>query len=94
MLLELAAELRAARDEHRRDITQLRTDLAGLSTLLGENADLLGQVMIRLRDLEGELGELADRVDTSSSAPSPHQPTMATTAGTIAAVGSPIGRPR
>lgn len=64
MLSELAAELRAARDEHGRDITQLRTDLAGLSTLLGENATLLGQVMPRLRDLEGELGELADRVDT------------------------------
>ncbi|MHA6631869.1 hypothetical protein ACU61A_41105 [Pseudonocardia sichuanensis] len=63
MLSELAGELRAARDEHRRDTEQLRADLAGLSTLVGENADLLGQVMPRVSDLDVELGELADRVD-------------------------------
>jgi hypothetical protein len=29
MLSELAGELRAAREEHRRDVEQLRVDLAG-----------------------------------------------------------------
>ena len=48
MLSELAGELRAARDEHRRDVAQLRTELAGLSTVVGENADLLGQVRPRV----------------------------------------------
>ena len=64
MLSELAGELRAARDEHRRDVDQLRTDLTGLSTLIGENADLLAQVLPRVSDLDVELGQLADRLDS------------------------------
>jgi hypothetical protein len=63
MLSELAGELRAARDEHRRDVEQLRTDLAGVSTLVGENADLLGQVLPRVSDLDVELADLAERLD-------------------------------
>lgn len=62
MLSELAAELRAARDEHRRDVAQLRADLEGLSTLVGENADLLGQVVPRVSDLDDGLADLADRL--------------------------------
>ena len=49
MLSELAAELRAVRDEHRHDITRLRNDLGGLSTLVGDNADLLGQALPRVK---------------------------------------------
>ena len=64
MLSELAAELRAARDEHRRDITRLRTDLSGLSALVGDNADLLGQLIPRVNTLDTELAELAERLDT------------------------------
>ena len=63
MLSELAGELRAAREEHRRDVEQLRADLAGLSTLVGEHADLLAQAMPRLRALDEELADLAERVD-------------------------------
>ena len=68
MLSELAGELRAARDEHRRDIAQLRTDLTGLSTVVGENADLLGQVTPRVRDLDRQLADLGERVDTLATA--------------------------
>jgi hypothetical protein len=68
MLSELAGELRAAREEHRRDVEQLRVDLAGLSGLVGENADLLGQVTPRVSDLDGELAELAERLDTLTAA--------------------------
>jgi hypothetical protein len=64
MLSELAGELRAARDEHRRDLAQLRADLAGLSALVGENADLLGQVTPRVGDLDGALADLGERLDT------------------------------
>lgn len=64
ILSELAADLRAAREEHRRDIEQLRADLAGLSTLVGENADLLGQALPRLSGLDEELVALGERVDT------------------------------
>lgn len=63
MLSELAGELRAAREEHRRDVEQLRADLAGLSTLVGENADLLAQALPRVRGLDEELADLAERVD-------------------------------
>ena len=63
MLSELAAELRAARDEHRRDITRLRTDLSGLSTLVGDNADLLGRIVPRVNTLDTQLVELAERLD-------------------------------
>ena len=68
MLSELAAELRAAREEHRVDVAQLRTDLAGLSTLLGENADLLGQVGPRVLGVDADLADLAERVDTLTTA--------------------------
>lgn len=63
LLSELAGELRAAREEHRRDVAQLRADLAGLSTLVGENADLLGQALPRIGGLDDELADLAERVD-------------------------------
>lgn len=63
MLSELAGELRAARDEHRRDVEQLRGDVAGLSTLVGENADLLAQSLPRITGLDDELADLAERVD-------------------------------
>lgn len=68
MLSELAGELRAARAEHRVDVEQLRTDLASLSTLLGENADLLGQVLPRVLGLDADLADLAERVDALASA--------------------------
>ena len=68
MLSELAAELRAARDEHHRDVAQLRGDLGGLSGLVGDNADLLGQVMPRVRDLEGRLADLAEQLATLAGA--------------------------
>lgn len=68
MLSELAAELRAARAEHRGDVKQLRVDLAGLSTLVGENADLLGQVTPRVGDLDVELADLAQRLDALATA--------------------------
>jgi len=68
LLSELAGELRAAREEHRRDVAQLRADLAGLSALVGENADLLGQVTPRVSDLDGQLAALADRLDTLATA--------------------------
>lgn len=63
MLSELAGELRAARDEHRRDVEQLRADLTGLSTLVGDNADLLAQALPRVSGLDDELADLAERVD-------------------------------
>lgn len=63
MLSELAADLRAAREEQRRDVEQLRADLAGLSTLVGENADLLGQALPRVSGLDEELADLGERVD-------------------------------
>jgi hypothetical protein len=62
-LAALAAELRAAREKHRRDVEQLRADLAGLSTLVGENADLLGQALPRVAGLDEELADLGERVD-------------------------------
>ena len=68
MLSELAGELRAARDEHRRDVAQLRTDLAGLSTVVGDNADLLGQVAPRVSELDGGLADLGERVDALATA--------------------------
>ena len=68
MLSELAGELRAARDEHRRDVAQLRTDLAGLSTVVGDNADLLGQLTPQVRDLDGGLADLGERVDALATA--------------------------
>lgn len=68
MLSELAAELRAARAEHRVDVEQLRTDLTGLSTLLGENADVLAGVLPRVLGLDADLADLADRVDALASA--------------------------
>ena len=68
MLSELAGALRAARDEHRRDVAQLRTDLAGLSTVVGDNADLLGQVTPQVRDLDGGLADLGERVDALATA--------------------------
>jgi len=74
MLSELAAELRAARDEHRHDVAQLRTDLTGLSTLVADNTDLLGQLTPRVGDLDVELADLADRLDTLAT-------TVATSAG-------------
>jgi hypothetical protein len=40
-----------------------RADLTGLSSLLGENADLLGQLVPRVRDLDETLADLAARVD-------------------------------
>lgn len=79
MLSELAADLRAAREEHRRDVEQLRTDLAGLSTLVGENADLLGQALPRVRSLDEELADLGERVDAltvtiAAYGPGPDEP--------------------
>lgn len=68
MLSELAAELRAAREEHRHDVAQLRTDLAGLSTLVADNADLLGQLTPRVGDLDVELADLDERLDTLANA--------------------------
>lgn len=68
MLSELAGELRAVRAEHHHDVAQLGADLAGLSTMVGENADLLGQVMPRVRDLNSGLAELGERVDTLATA--------------------------
>jgi hypothetical protein len=64
MLSELAGELRAARDEHRRDVEQLRVDLAGLSGVVGDNAALLAQVVQRVGDLDNQLADLGERVDT------------------------------
>lgn len=63
-----AGELRAVREEHRRDVEQLRVDLAGLSTLTGDNADLLRRTLSRVSGLDDELADLAERVDILAGA--------------------------
>lgn len=68
MLSELAAEIRAARAEERRDVTTLRAELARIGGLLGENADLLAQVLPRVGALDAELADLAGRVDDLAGA--------------------------
>lgn len=72
MLSELAAELRAARAESRRDVEQLRArfepELSRLGELLADNADLLGQLAPRVVSLEAEVTDLADRLDEVTAA--------------------------
>lgn len=63
MLFELAAEIRAARADERRDVAQLRAELARIGGLLGENADLLAQVLPRVDGLDAGLADLTGRVD-------------------------------
>lgn len=63
VLTELAAELRAARTEHRGDVERLRTELSGLTGLVGDNADLLAQVLPRVTELDADVAALAERVD-------------------------------
>ncbi|MGH3566630.1 MAG: hypothetical protein ACRDRH_11485 [Pseudonocardia sp.] len=61
MLSDLAAELRAARAEHHKDITRR-------GGLLAENATLLSQVLPRVSGLDEELADLAARVDSLTGA--------------------------
>lgn len=68
MLSELAAELRAARADERRDVTALHAELARIGGLLGENADLLAQVLPRVAALDAELADLGGRVDDLAGA--------------------------
>jgi hypothetical protein len=67
LLSELAAEVRAARDEHRRDLTQVRARLDELTGLLGDNADVLSQTLPRVIDLDAEVVRLGERVDALSA---------------------------
>lgn len=71
MLSELAAEIRAARTEERRDVAGLHAELARIGGLLGENADLLAQVLPRVAGLDAELADLAGRVDELTGATPP-----------------------
>jgi hypothetical protein len=68
MLSELAGEIRAARAEERRDVAALQAELARIAALLGENADLLAQVLPRVGALDTELADLAGRVDELTGA--------------------------
>ncbi|MDN5918546.1 MAG: hypothetical protein L0I76_26185 [Pseudonocardia sp.] len=68
MLSDLAAEIRAARDDQQRDAARLRADLARFEELLSENATLLGQSLPRITDLEGEVSGLTGRVEELSKA--------------------------
>ncbi|MGE4153279.1 MAG: hypothetical protein AB7G17_13615 [Phycisphaerales bacterium] len=67
MLSELAAELRAARAESRRDIEAIRgrfePELTRLRELLADNADLLAQLAPRVGSLDSELADLGERLD-------------------------------
>lgn len=63
LLSELAGEVRAARSEHRRDIDQVRARLTELTGLLGDNADVLSQMLPRVVDLDAEVVRLGERVD-------------------------------
>jgi len=68
MLSELAAEIRAARADERRDVAELHAELTRIGGLLGENADLLAQVLPRVAALDAELADLAGRVDELTGA--------------------------
>lgn len=68
MLSDLAAEIRAARDDQQRDAARLRSDLARFEEFLSENATLLGQALPRITDLEGEVSGLTGRVEELSKA--------------------------
>lgn len=67
MLSELAAELRAARAEFRRDVEHLRArfepELTRLGELLADNADLLAQLAPRVGSLDSEITDLGERLD-------------------------------
>ncbi|MDN5917752.1 MAG: hypothetical protein L0I76_22085 [Pseudonocardia sp.] len=68
MLSELAAELRAARAEHHKDITRL-------GALVAESATLLSQVLPRVSGLDEDLADLAARIDDLTG-PDPEEPTV------------------
>jgi hypothetical protein len=68
MLSELAAEIRAARADERRDVAQLQAELGRIAGLLGENADLLAQTLPRVTALDADLAGLAARVDDLTAA--------------------------
>jgi hypothetical protein len=67
LLSDLAAEVHAAREDHRRDISQVRTRLDELTGLLGDNADVLSQTLPRVIDLDAEVARLGERVDALSA---------------------------
>ena len=70
MLSELASEIRAARADERRDVTELRAELGRIAGLLGENADLLAQTLPRVTALDTDLADLAARVaDVTAATP-------------------------
>jgi hypothetical protein len=68
MLSELAAEIRTARADERRDVTELQAELGRIAALLGENADLLAQTLPRVTALDADLADLAARVDDLTAA--------------------------